>query len=219
MPPKKTSKTAHVLNLIAPGDEDAYAGGAVEDSADNLSSIAKTGDNIDLSSQQKTDIESEVNSAVAAALREELKGISVNNKDANLNEIPAKTIGVMSESKTNNKESGSDIMEENNTGSVNSTFNESDFITVNIVEDIIKSKAPDFVRKFGACDCHRCVSDIIALALNELPSRYTVTYKGMLFSKISSYENQHVVDISQALTKACMLVSDSPRHHEPITGD
>ena len=87
-----------------------------------------------------------------------------------------------------------------------------DYIVVNILEDIVKSKAKDFMIKIGGCDCQHCVSDAIALALNELPSKYTATYKGMLFAMLTSYESQYSADINSALTKACLMVTSFPRH-------
>lgn len=108
------------------------------------------------------------------------------------------------------KESRDDMTDELN--STPATEVNEDFITVNVVEDIVKSRAKDFISKMGGCTCYRCVNDVIALALNELPPKYTVTHKGMLFTKIASYENQYSADISKALTKSCMMVMESPRH-------
>ena len=91
-------------------------------------------------------------------------------------------------------------------------YNEGSYISVNIVEDLVKSKVMDFVKKMGGCSCYRCVNDIIAMTLNILPPKYIVTEKGMLFAKISSYENQYTTDLTSALTKACLAVKGSPRH-------
>ena len=64
------------------------------------------------------------------------------------------------------------------------------YMPINIVEDLIKAKAPEFIKRMGGCTCYRCVNDIIAMALNILPPKYIVTQKGMLFAKIAAYENR-----------------------------
>ena len=91
------------------------------------------------------------------------------------------------------------------------TYN-SAYMPVNIVEDLITAKAPEFIKRMGICSCYRCVNDIIAMTLNILPPKYIVTQKGMLFARIASYENQYATDVVSALTKACVQVSESPRH-------
>ena len=105
-------------------------------------------------------------------------------------------------------------MSENNEA-IKKSANDSDsspYISINIVEDLVKSAAPEYAEKMGCCTCYRCVNDIIAMTLNALPPKYVVTQKGMLFSKISSYENQHSADLMAALTKSCLFVKESPRH-------
>lgn len=213
MPPKKTSKTAHVLNLIAGVEEsDNPVLAATEE---NTEETPESEDRISLdirgiASRTKSDMENDVNKAVIESIKEEIIQVNTRKSNATAGDSPPDTSGARANNTAFEKESKVDTMDETN----KTAFNQDDFVTVNIVEDIVKSKAHEFAKKFGACECHRCVSDIIALALNELPPRYTVTHKGMLFSKISSYENQHVVDISQALTKACMMVTDRPRHND-----
>lgn len=63
-----------------------------------------------------------------------------------------------------------------------------------------------------ACRCDSCRYDIAALALNQLPPRYTVREKGAVYSKLSMLETQHRADVYQALTQALLIVKKSPRH-------
>jgi len=184
------NKTSHVLNLIAPED-----GGAKAD-AEPKKESARQGDLGELIAGQ---LQSEFEKTQVSIKKETAAAVS-DKKSDNALEI-SDDINIKGEEKKMDKL----ILPEQNDGS-------EDYVAVNIVEDLVKSKAKAFVTKFGICDCHRCVSDVIALALNDLPSRYTVTHKGMLFSKIASYENQYSADINHALTKACMLVNESPRH-------
>jgi len=63
-----------------------------------------------------------------------------------------------------------------------------------------------------ACKCPNCIMDILAIALNSLPSKYVVTKRGELYTKISNLQNQFDVDITAAIAKASVIVSRNPRH-------
>ncbi len=62
------------------------------------------------------------------------------------------------------------------------------------------------------CTCDRCKLDVIALALNAVPSKYVVTDKGELFGRANLMTNQSDADIIKEVTKAIDIVRDSPRH-------
>jgi len=87
-----------------------------------------------------------------------------------------------------------------------------DFVLVNIMEEIVRSEADKIMKNFNMCECARCVSDVMAIALNNVPSKYTVTAKGALISKITSYKNQYRTDVLASLTQACSVVNKIPKH-------
>ncbi|WP_366922747.1 late competence development ComFB family protein [Metallumcola ferriviriculae] len=62
------------------------------------------------------------------------------------------------------------------------------------------------------CSCEVCRHDIAALALNLLPPRYVVRDKGEILSRLNQMETQHNTNIVTALTKAMIIVKESPRH-------
>ncbi|HOH89167.1 MAG TPA: late competence development ComFB family protein, partial [Bacillota bacterium] len=64
------------------------------------------------------------------------------------------------------------------------------------------------------CKCDKCRLDIIALALNSLPSKYVVSAKGELYAKVSELEQQFDIDVGTAIIKAAFLVNENPRHNE-----
>jgi len=64
----------------------------------------------------------------------------------------------------------------------------------------------------NACQCDNCIMDILAISLNSLPTKYVVTKKGKLYTKISNLQNQFDVDIIAAIAKASVIVSRNPRH-------
>ncbi|MBC7324855.1 MAG: late competence development ComFB family protein [Moorella sp. (in: Bacteria)] len=63
-----------------------------------------------------------------------------------------------------------------------------------------------------ACRCESCRYDMAALALNQLPPRYVVREKGVIYSKLAILEIQQRADIFRALTQALLTVKKNPRH-------
>jgi competence protein ComFB len=86
-------------------------------------------------------------------------------------------------------------------------------VLINILEEVMRVEAPKIMKQFGMCTCDRCVTDVLAIALNNIQPKYVVTQKGALFAKIESYGNQYKTDILAKLTQACDIVGQSPSHH------
>lgn len=63
------------------------------------------------------------------------------------------------------------------------------------------------------CNCEKCRYDVAALALNFLPPRYVVTYKGETYTKVKALEQQFTIDIITAITHALKIVTSEPHHH------
>lgn len=82
----------------------------------------------------------------------------------------------------------------------------------NHMEEIVFNQIMDILTDINACTCEKCVMDIAAIALNDLPPKYIVTEKGELYSKINTLKQQFEVDVVAAITKAAVLVKRNPRH-------
>ena len=82
----------------------------------------------------------------------------------------------------------------------------------NYMEEIVYSQMKDILCDINMCKCEKCLMDIAAIALNDLPSKYIVTEKGELYSKINALSQQFEVDVVSAVTKAAILVKRRPRH-------
>lgn len=82
----------------------------------------------------------------------------------------------------------------------------------NYMEEIVFLAIKDVMKKVNVCSCEKCIMDIAAIALNDLPPKYIVTSKGELYSKINSLKQQFDVDVVTAVTKAAVIVKRSPRH-------
>ena len=83
---------------------------------------------------------------------------------------------------------------------------------VNVTEIIAESKVGEAIAMMEACSCPKCVYDVLAIALNSLPTKYVTTDVGKQFIQLNSYQKQFETDVVAALIKACQIVKASPRH-------
>lgn len=83
---------------------------------------------------------------------------------------------------------------------------------VNVTEIIAETKVDEVIAMMEACSCPKCVDDILAIALNSLPTKYVTTDVGKQYIQLNSYKKQFETDVVAALIKACQIVKQSPRH-------
>ena len=86
----------------------------------------------------------------------------------------------------------------------------------NYMEEIVFNMMNDILVDINACTCEKCILDVAAIALNDLPPHYIVTEKGELYSKINTLKQQFEVDVISAITKASVIVKKSPKHESHI---
>ncbi len=82
----------------------------------------------------------------------------------------------------------------------------------NYMEEIVFGQMKEVLADINMCTCEKCLLDIAAIALNDLPPKYVVTKKGELYSKINTLGQQFEVDVVSAITKAAVLVKRRTRH-------
>jgi len=85
---------------------------------------------------------------------------------------------------------------------------------VNVTQTLVEEKAEKYIRMFGVCDCPRCLADVKALALNNLPPKYVVMRAGEMVPRITVYEAQLNHLVTAQLLRACKSVMDNPRHEK-----
>lgn len=83
---------------------------------------------------------------------------------------------------------------------------------VNVMEVLVREKAEKYMRASGTCCCDHCMVDVMAYTLNHLPPKYVVMSKGEMIPKLTFYEVQHSSDVTTQLMRACEVVSKSPHH-------
>lgn len=63
-----------------------------------------------------------------------------------------------------------------------------------------------------ACSCQQCLNDIIALAANRLPARYTTSIEGRLLAGFELQSKQVQLDVFKVVVQATQQVNKAPRH-------
>lgn len=85
----------------------------------------------------------------------------------------------------------------------------------NVTEEIVKGlvnfmlHSPDY-QTF--CHCEKCELDIIAIALNNLPSKYVGNERGRNEAFVKMNTPQNIEKINREIIKAFHIVSINPRH-------
>lgn len=85
---------------------------------------------------------------------------------------------------------------------------------INIAELMVRENVDMVMRKLNVCPCRSCYNNVLALALNSLPTKYVTTNKGRQYFQLDAYRNHYETDVLAALTKACVRVKAAPRHGE-----
>lgn len=62
------------------------------------------------------------------------------------------------------------------------------------------------------CSCDICQKDIMAIALNMLPTKYVVKEEGKTYAKASLLDGKMYVSVLTAITKASEIVAQKPSH-------
>lgn len=86
---------------------------------------------------------------------------------------------------------------------------------VNVMENIVEEKLHRMLEAEDCCKCERCLEDMKAKALNQLPARYVSTHNGELFSKLAATVRQSTIDINVAVANAIDVISSHPSHETP----
>lgn len=84
----------------------------------------------------------------------------------------------------------------------------------NVVEIIACEKITDMMDRLDVCTCMKCTCDVLALALNSLPTKYVTSHAGKQYIQLDAYKKQFETDVEIALMKACLTVKSAPNHDE-----
>ncbi|MDR1496726.1 MAG: late competence development ComFB family protein [Clostridiales Family XIII bacterium] len=83
---------------------------------------------------------------------------------------------------------------------------------MNLVRIVAEELLPSVMNKLSVDDTEENREDILALALNSIPTKYVTTEQGKQYAQlVEVYKLQYETDITAALTKASLKVMKSPR--------
>lgn len=82
----------------------------------------------------------------------------------------------------------------------------------NITKMLVEQELDTLLEEQNCCKCQKCREDIMAYALNRLPSFYVSTDEGELYGKAKSFSAEYEFDLMKQLVIAINLVSNNPRH-------
>ena len=81
------------------------------------------------------------------------------------------------------------------------------------VEQAVIREIDNYLAGHGEiCACERCRNDIMALALQNLPPRYSTTRQGEVWINLELQSPQLKMDFLKAIVRAVEKVSQHPRH-------
>jgi competence protein ComFB len=81
------------------------------------------------------------------------------------------------------------------------------------MEDVVQDELEILLsERDDICKCQKCKYDIMVMALNRLPTKYVITNRGRLYTKLSEQEAQFKADVVKELTMAITKVSRNPQH-------
>lgn len=85
---------------------------------------------------------------------------------------------------------------------------------VNMWEQLVYEIIADMIERHEMCDCHDCVLDTCALALNSLPSRYWIlgSYDAFCPPEKFTEDSMNRRLAEEAVLKAYGLVQQNPHH-------
>lgn len=62
------------------------------------------------------------------------------------------------------------------------------------------------------CTCEQCKNDVLAIALNALPTRYVSSTRGQTIQRAKLMDEQTLADVLREISKAASIVSNKPSH-------
>lgn len=83
----------------------------------------------------------------------------------------------------------------------------------NHMEAVVKQALKEYmVKDTLPCTCERCLADILALTLNQLPAKYYVSLKGEILTQWESQSRPDQAKIMAAVVRAAKQVEATPSH-------
>ncbi|MCT4632713.1 MAG: late competence development ComFB family protein [Firmicutes bacterium] len=83
----------------------------------------------------------------------------------------------------------------------------------NYTEYLVEDSINELIHNYDdICKCQKCMYDMMALALNNLPAQYVVSEDNEIYRKVISSIPQNKADVLRACVDAINIVSNNPRN-------
>lgn len=82
---------------------------------------------------------------------------------------------------------------------------------INVMQELVEESEPDYLPMLH-CHCPRCIADVKALALTNLPSKYVVIDQDKKNIMMSFYASRYESILPVQIMRACLIVNENPHH-------
>lgn len=89
---------------------------------------------------------------------------------------------------------------------------EQDVEYTNVLQELVEETAVYYTTNMLQCQCQRCITDMKALALTNLPSKYVVLEKSKRAAYMSVYAARYDKELSVQMMRACVIINEHPHH-------
>ncbi len=210
---KRTNKTDHVLNLLSSGvkkkeeePETPVKGDSSKETPSKVSIVRDSG------AQVAETIREHLEEELHHAWEEEEQAAAVINAEAE--EQPKEEELLEREIQKEETREEARLQKEETKGGAASKEEdqEDDFVMVNVMERLVRQRAPEYIKQFHICGCRRCLADVTALALTGLPAKYVVINQNAISPLMNFYTMKYAGRVTVEVTKACIAVQAAPHH-------
>lgn len=82
----------------------------------------------------------------------------------------------------------------------------------NVLQELVEETSLYYIENMLQCRCQRCIVDMKALALTNLPSKYVVLEKSKRAAYMSVYAARYEKELSVQMMRACVIINEHPHH-------
>lgn len=215
---KKTNKTSHILDLLTNGPAPETKDSGSSQSRTTIPKKVTVVDEGSRSERLSQDISNKLSEELAQETGQNAALADAPAQDPAPAETPVQNTApkqTSPQTETIELESLEAVMDEDEKALFNTLEedDEEEFHFVNVMEQLLMKQNLDSVlKKYGVCTCKRCSTDVRALTLTSLPSKYVVIGQNSFSPVLNFYENKYAIEMQIALSKACSKVRQTPHH-------
>lgn len=219
----KTSKTAHVMNLLSknrntepaptPQAETAASAAPAAPAPESSAPAAAPIPPIIASINADAAVSSQIKDALEAELSGEAPPAADPDAGTESSDGPAEMSAENQVAAALEAEVNPDAGSEESQASYAARAEELDESSyVNVMQILVDEKADKYMEMFGLCQCERCKADVRAYALNHLPPKYVFMGRNEMVPRLTVYESKYSSDLVAQLLNACRIVMETPHH-------